>query len=119
TGYEETVEMNRSIQIILGTGASASGDVVSGEATQLHGIQKIPGKHSDFSITKLDADGTVYFSYKDSVMVLLPNEEWLSTSSEIKEETDYNGDSGIVKYTYTNRITNWGKISKESFIITD
>ncbi len=119
TDYGENVEMNKSIQIILGTGSSASGDALSGGATKLLGIQKTPCKYADFNITNLDADGTVYFSYKDSVMVLLPNEEWLVTSSEIKEEID-NGDIiGIVKYTYTNRITNWGLLTKESFIKTD
>lgn len=119
TDYGEDVEMNKSIQIILGTGSSASGDVLSGEATRLLGIQKIPSNNSDFIITHLEANGTVYFSYNDSVMVLLPNEEWLSTSSEIKEEIDFNGEIGIVKYTYTNRITNWGIQAKESFIKTD
>ncbi len=119
TDYGENVEMNKSIQMIIGIGSSASGDAISGEATTLLGIQEIPGNHYDFIITNLEANGTVYFSYRDSLMVLLPNEEWLSTSSEIKEEIDDNGEIGIVKYTYTNRITNWGKLAKESFIKTD
>ena len=119
TDYGENVEMNKSIQIILGTGSSASGDALSGGATGLLGIQKIPGNHSEFIITNLDADGTVYFSYKDSAMVLLSNEEWLVTSSEFKEEIDNGEIIGIVKYTYTNRITNWGLLPKESFIETE
>lgn len=119
TDYGDNVEMNKSLQIILGTGSSARGDAMSGEATVLLGIEEISGYHTDFIITKLDPNGTVYFSYKDSVMMLLPNEEWLSTSSEIKEEIDDNGEIGIVKYTYINRITNWGKLAKESFIKAD
>ena len=119
TDYGDNVEMNKSLQIILGTGSSASGDALSGEGTMLLGIEDISRYHTDFIITNLDANGTVYFSYRDSVMVLLPNEEWLSTSSEIKEELDDNGEIGIIKYTYTNRITNWGKLAKENFIEKD
>ena len=119
TDYGEDVEMNKSLQIILGIGSSASGDAISGEATALLGIEDISRYHTDFIITNIEANGTVYFSYRDSVMVLLPNEEWLRTSSEIKEELDDNGEIGIVKYTYTNRITNWGKLEKESFIKAD
>lgn len=119
TDYGDNVEMNKSRQIILGIGSSASGDAMSGEGTTLLGVQKIPGKYYDFNITNIEANGTVYFSYRDSVMVLLPNEEWLRTSTEIKEELDDNGEIGIVKYTYTNRITNWGKLAKANFIKKD
>ncbi len=119
TDFGEDVEMNKSVQIILGIGSSASGDAMSGEATALLGIKDISGYHTDFNITNIEANGTVHFSYRDSVMVLLPNEEWLRTSSEIKEELDDNGEIGIVKYTYTNRITNWGKLAKENFIKKD
>ncbi len=119
TDYGDKVEMNKSLQLILGLGSSASGDALSGEGTILLGIDDISRYHTDFIITNLEANGTVYFSYRDSVMVLLPNEEWLSTSSEIKEELDDNGKIGIIKYTYTNRITNWGKLAKENFIKKD
>ena len=119
TDYGDNVEMNKSRQIILGIGSSASGDAISGEATALLGIEDISRYHTDFIITNIEANGTVYFSYRDSVMVLLPNEEWLRTSSDIREEIDDNGEIGIVKYTYTNRITNWGKLPKESFIKED
>ena len=120
TDYGENVEMNKSIQIILGTGESASGDALNGYFNELYSILELPSERYDFMITKLETDGTVHFSYKDSALVLLPNEEWLSTSSEIQEVIDNNGDTiGIVKYTYTDRITNWGLITKESFIETD
>lgn len=114
TDYLGNMKMNKSIRMVLGTGDSASGDALSGEATHLKGIQETPSEHNDFIITKIDDDGTVYFTYKDSTMVLLPNEKWMHISTEIVEDT-----LGTVKYTYTDRITNWGLLDKENFVEAD
>lgn len=113
------VTMDKSLKMVLGTGASASGDASSGAATILRGINELPVEDAKFTITNIEADGTVYFSYKDSSMILQPNEEWVSTVTEITEQLDWNGDTlGVIKFTYTDRITNWGLLDKKDFVET-
>ena len=118
TDRGDNVYMDKSIQIVLGSPLMESGPNAMGVlGPGLYPIKDLPCDFYDFKITKLEEDGTVHFSYKDTTMVLLPNEEWLSTSSsEIREYLDENGNiSSRVRYTYTERITNWGLLMKESF----
>jgi hypothetical protein len=113
------VTMDKSLKMVLGTGASAGGDASSGAATILRGINELPDEDAKFTITKIEANGTVYFSYKDSAMILQPNEDWVSTVTEITEQLDWNGDTlGVIKFTYTDRITNWGLLDKKDFVET-
>lgn len=113
------VTMDKSLKMVLGTGASASGDASSGAATILRSINELPVEDAKFTITNIEADGTVYFSYKDSSMILQPNEEWVTTVTEITEQLDWNGDTlGVIKFTYTDRITNWGLLDKKAFVET-
>lgn len=117
TDYGGNIEMNKSLIMVLGTGTSASGDASNGAATGLHEVQEIPDDHSNFKITKIDTDGTVYFSYSDSTIMLHTNEEWLNVLTKTSKQIDWNGDTlGTIKYTYTDRITNWGLLNKKAFV---
>ena len=115
-----SVILDTSLIMILGTGASANGVASSGESSALDGIHDLPAEHLHFTITKIEPDGTAHFIYKDSAMILRPLKEWLHTSVEVIDCFDGNGDTiGKVKFTYNNRITNWGLLDKEAFVGAD
>lgn len=124
----DEVEMTDDTKMILGSMISENGDVSGGYAAALHEIHDLPSSSSNLNITQIDEDGTVYFTYKDSSMVLVPNEEWTKTWTELKTKvhqiTDWNEEAGedvtwidtlIIQYTYNDRITNWGLLEKSKF----
>ena len=77
--YYGNLDMTKRTMMLLGTGVSAYGVASSGAATGLDEVHELPHEKYDLVVTRLDDDGTVYFTYKDSAMVLFPNEEWSKT----------------------------------------
>lgn len=111
-------------QILLATGVQTRGDVEGGTAIGVYEVHDFPATVGGITIKNIDKDGTVHFTDKDSSMVLSPNEEWsvlttkmdtsISQHEDWETQTTFN-DTLIVKWTYHDRITNWGKLEKESF----
>lgn len=129
-GSWDEVEMTGSTQMILGSKSSDNGDVVGGYGASLHEIHYLPTTVYKLNVTRIDEDGAVYFTYNDSSMVLVANEEWSKTwtqlETEIHEIDDWDEwgervtwtDTLLVKYTYHDRITNWGLLEKSQFLST-
>jgi hypothetical protein len=111
------IKMDKKLQMVLGRGVSAGGAASSGAGTSIYPIRDFPNKEHGITLEKLDPDGTAYFTYRDSSMVLTANQEWVSIKYEIDTILNYDSNDtlGIVKYTYTNRITNWGLLHKKDF----
>ena len=115
--WTNRIKMNESIVMVLGEGLSLNGDAGSGICTGISSIETLPHKQINFIITKIDSKGVIYFQYKDSAIILFPNEEWVNISNSILPAIEWNGDTiGYVKYTYTDRIKNWGLLKKDKFI---
>jgi len=121
----EPQEIKGNTKILLATGASDIGDVEGGIAVGLFEIHNIPVEVNSLSVISIDENGTVHFSYKDSSMVLSPNDEWLATTTKldtlINQETNTETqemyyDTLIVRYTYIDQVTNWGLLEKDEFI---
>ena len=117
-------DMNKKTIMALGMGMSASGVASSGAGTGLYEVHELPYETNSLTVNSIDEDGKAHFNYKDSFFVLSPNEEWLIISTKLDTliwenldpETylEYT-DTTIIKYTYTDRITNWGILEKENF----
>jgi len=119
------VEIKGNTKILVATGASDSGDVEGGTVIGLYEIHDIPKTVSSLTVKSIGEDGTVHFSYKDSSMVLSPNEEWFAITSKLDTLINQNTntetqelyyDTLIVRYTYNDRITNWGFLEKDEFL---
>lgn len=119
-------DMTKKTRMVLGMGMSASGVASSGAGTGVDEVHNLPYERYNLTVERIDEDGTVYFSYKDSSMVLSPDEEWLTVTTKMDTSTweNFNPETGteytdtiIVKWTYTDRVTNWGKLEKENLEI--
>lgn len=112
------IKMDKNIVLLLGTGGSLSGDAGSGAGTGLTAVSDFPFEGNRFKINKITPEGTVFFTYRDSAMVLQANEEWQIQNTWIEPYYSWqNGDTiGMVQYTHSDRITNWGILDKENFI---
>jgi len=117
-------EITNKTMMLLGMGESHSGDASSGAGTGLVEIHNLPQVEYNLTVKSIDEDGTVHFTYKDSSMVLAPDKEWskliieMDTTiyDEYDPETDMIvGDTNIVKWTYHDRVTNWGLLEKDQF----
>lgn len=117
-------DMTKKTRMALGMGMSASGVASSGAGTGVEEVNDLPYERFNLTIERIDEDGTVYFSYKDSSMVLSPDEEWSTVTTRLDtitwenmdEETyELFEDTTVIQYTYTDRVTHWGKLNKEDF----
>lgn len=125
TMYEE--DMNENTLMILAYKDGSGGDIEGGYGSGLREIHELPTKVYDLTVTRIDEDGTVYLTYKDTSLVLTPDEEWSKTWTELKtktsEFTDWNEfgelitrrDTLLVQYTYYFRVKNSGLLEKSKF----
>ena len=117
-------------QILLGMGESHSGIASSGAGTGLQEIHNLPHEGYNLTVKSIYEDGTVHFTYKDSLMTLSPDEEWSviwtksdTLTSNVEDWDNYIGfgdvetivDTMIIMWTYHDRVTNWGLLEKEKF----
>ncbi len=109
-------EINKSLKIIYGNGRSLSGVVGAGSATGLFGVYDIPYAKGKFEITQIDFDGTVHIQYKDSLIVLKSNEEWVNVTSEIDTQ-DYGEGIAKANIITTDKVVNYGIIEKSKIEI--
>ena len=130
--YPETKELYGSIDgnftdktmMLLGMGESHSGYASSGAGTWLQEVHNLPHGDYNLSVKSINEDGTVHFTYKDSSMVLALNEEWSKLTLKM-DTTIFDGydpetdiivyDTTIIKWTYHDRVTNWGLLEKDQF----
>lgn len=117
--------------ILLGMGESHGGIASSGEGTSLFEVHSLPYDKYNLIVKSIEEDGTVHFNYKDSSMTLSPDEEWsvVWTKSDtfIDNFEDWDNidivtgdpyviaDTVIIKWTYQDRVTNWGLLEKDQF----
>jgi len=93
---------------VVGVGESLSGSVGMGAASGLVWINSFPttvGAVGDnFSMTSLDADGTVSLTYRGINLVLEPGEWW----ENVTISTEQTGENSLVKYTTMVTVKNYG-----------
>ncbi|WP_303918001.1 hypothetical protein [Draconibacterium sediminis] len=131
TGNVTTNTITGETMILLGMGESHSGIASSGEGTSLYEVHSLPYNRYNLIVKSIEEDGTVHFNYKDSSMTLSPDEEWsvvwtkLDTFIDNFEDWDnidnvtgypyVIADTMIIKWTYLDRVTNWGLLEKDQF----
>lgn len=105
---EINFDINETLKVVYGSGASLSGDVGGGAATRLLGVYELPYERGHFKILKIDSDGTAYIEYKGVSIVLKSGEEWVNITSRIQSCPP----RGIAKLTITDKIINYGILDK-------
>jgi hypothetical protein len=92
---------------IYGYWESLGGDIGSGASAGASGISDLPYNNGNFTLSKIDVDGTIYVRYEDQNVTLRPGQNWSRITSWIKVDQ------------YLNYTTKMNETSKVNMILTD
>lgn len=104
-------EINKNLKLVYGSGTCLSGTAGGGCGTGLSAVYAIPYERGNFELLKTDADGSIIAIYKDEVVNIAVGEEWILETIR-KDTMEFDGQTSITEITNTERITNFGILSK-------
>jgi hypothetical protein len=104
-----TFDLNPSLVVIVGSGASLTGAYGSGAASMLHGGYHLPFASDDVVVNGFAADGTVHLSYGNLTLALQPGERLTDISTVTEQTRDYS-----INKTVTDTITYYGIFPKSN-----
>lgn len=97
------------ITMLYGSGISLDGLAGSGMMNHLYGIKQLPTTIDQIEIKSLHNSGTIIIKYKEKLLELKSNEEWIDTSSVISVQ-----DSGKALIITEDVIKNYGIIDRKN-----
>jgi hypothetical protein len=100
-------EINDSLVVVLGDGASLGGDAGGGAATMLHGGYSLPYSYEALTVEAVTPGGSLELTYRNESLVLEPGVPWKKVTNWTKADDDY-----VIDMTSTDRITFFGIFDK-------